>query len=98
SFPVWCAMRGRPVPSAVEVSSSGAVTPLATVSSPTWMDPCLISGTGGVGSGPATLFAPTAQDEVAVKSKIPAAQMHAKRFNALPNMDSVAVGLLFDCM
>jgi hypothetical protein len=82
------------------------------------MDPCLISGTGGVASGVATLtvvrttpaisearlaqwyalFSPAAQDEVAVRSKVPAAQIYAKRFNALPNMDSIAVGLLFDCI
>ena len=39
-----------------------------------------------------------AQEEVAVKSKVPAAQMHANRFNGLRNKDSFGVGLLCDCM
>src|SRR5262249_18326597 len=42
------------------------------------------------------LFPIAAQDEVAVRSKVPAARMYARRFHLLPNMDVVA--WLFDCM
>jgi hypothetical protein len=56
-----------------------------------------MSGSGGVGPAFGTLTS-AAQEELAVRSKVPAVQMHAERFKALPNMDSVAVGLLFDCM
>jgi hypothetical protein len=31
-------------------------------------------------------------------NKVPAAQMYTKRFNALRNKDSVAVGWLIDCI
>ena len=49
--PVCCTMKRRPVLSAAEVSSSGAVNPLATVASVILMDPRSMSGTGGVGVG-----------------------------------------------
>src|SRR5581483_4496910 len=99
-----------------EVSSSGAVNPLATIASFTCTAPCSISGTGGVPSGFATLtaslsaippiseeagweaFGAAARGAIAERSKVAAAQMYAKRFTGLRDMDCVGAGLLFSCV
>src|SRR5712691_6737144 len=44
-------MKRRPLPSAGELTSSGAVNPLATVENFNLIGPFVISGTGGVGVG-----------------------------------------------
>src|SRR6266849_6133408 len=103
-------MKRRPVPSAGEVSSSGAVNPLATVASLTLMEPWWMSGTGGVGVGvgAATVtlpLMPNNRDTAAIAARFE--KLRSIRcclptvvvtFNVLGNIDAVAVALLFDCM
>src|SRR5438876_8837929 len=51
-------MKRRPLPSAGELTSSGAVNPLATVEKFSRIDPFWISGTGGVGVGVGSALRP----------------------------------------
>ena len=93
--PVCCTMKRRPLPSAAEVSSSGAVNPLATVVSLTLMDPRSMSGTGGVGVGVGVLAVALPVSDRKSKRNTTAAV--AVTCDIL-RKTAVMFDLLFDCM
>src|SRR6266704_884296 len=103
-------MKRRPLPSAGELTSSGAVNPLATVENFNLIGPFVISGTGGVGVGVGSALRfvsdmTNKRDTAAIAARFE--KLRSIRcclptvvvtFNVLGNMDVVAVNLLFGCM
>ena len=89
-------MKRRPVPSAGEVSSSGAVNPLATVASLTLMDPWWMSGTGGVGVGVGVLAVTLPISDVRSRRDTAATAVVVTR--DILGKNAVMFDLLFDCM
>src|SRR5882724_9385577 len=103
-------MKRRPLPSAGELTSSGAVNPLATVASFNWIGPCWMIGSGGVGPGMGAALRFVSdmtnnRDTAAIAARFETLRSIrcclptvVVTFNVLGNMDVIAVNLLFGCV